>query len=75
MYFLSVIFIASAFPMGKNYYALVFLEECEYIFMKKKISKYISDNLKVSPDDSVEETVDESDDSSKRVAIKDTDEK
>ena len=74
MYFLSVTFIASAFPMGKNY-ALVFLEECEYIFMKKKISKYISDNLKVSPDDSDEETVDESDDSSKRVAIKDTDEK
>ena len=35
LYFLSVIFIASAFPIGKNYYALVFLEECKYIFIKK----------------------------------------
>ena len=37
----------------KTYYPQVFLEECIYI-VKKKISKYISDDLETSSSDSDE---------------------
>ena len=37
---LSVILINFVFKIGKNYYLLVFLEECKYIVKEKKITRY-----------------------------------
>lgn len=37
----------------------MFLEKCKYIVNEKKISKYTSDDLKTSSDDSDEGTSDE----------------
>ena len=47
---LSVILINSVFRTGYNYYPQVFLEECKYIVKKKKISKYIIDDIEISSD-------------------------
>ena len=43
---LSVILIYSLFRTGKNYYPKVFLEECKYV-AKKKIPKYIIDDIEI----------------------------
>ena len=40
---LSVRLIDSAFEMDKNYYPQEFLEECEYVIKKNKMSKCLSD--------------------------------
>ena len=37
---LSVILINFVFKIGKNYYLLVFLQECKYIVKEKKITRY-----------------------------------
>ena len=46
---LSVILIDSVFRTGNNYYPQVFLEECKYV-VKKRISKYIIDDIEISSD-------------------------
>ena len=63
--FLSVILIVSVFKLGKN----LFLEECKYKYIvkymlniyvvkKKKMPKYIIDNIEISSDDSDKEDSD-----------------
>ena len=47
---LSVSLIDSVFRVGKNYFPQVFLEECKYVVKKKKIPKYIIDDLEISSD-------------------------
>ena len=48
---LSVILIDSVFRTGKNYYLQVLLEECKYVVKKKKkIPKYIIDDIEISSD-------------------------
>ena len=47
---LSVILIDSLFGTGKSYYPQVFLEECKYVVKKKKMPKYISDDIDISSD-------------------------
>ena len=47
---LSVGLIDSIFRVGKNYYPQVFLEDCKYVVKKKKIPKYIIDDLEISSD-------------------------
>ena len=49
---LLVILIDFVFKMGKNYYQQVLLEECKYIVKEKKISKFITDELEISSDES-----------------------
>ena len=49
---LLVILIDFVFKMGKNYYQQVVLEECKYIVKEKKISKFITDELEISSDES-----------------------
>ena len=39
--------IDSVFWTGKSYYLQVFLEECKYV-AKKRIPKYITDNIEIS---------------------------
>ena len=51
---LSSISIESVFRMGKNYYPQMLLEKCSYIAKEKKMPKYITDNVKISSDDSDE---------------------
>ena len=48
--------------MGKNYHPQVFLEHCQYT-VRKKVSRYISDDSKISFDDSNEEASDKSNES------------
>ena len=48
-----------AFRMGENYYSEVFFEECKYIVKGKKLTKYITDELKISDPD--EDNYDEED--------------
>ena len=49
---LLVILIDFVFKMGKNYYQQVVLEECKYIVKEKKISKFITNELEISSDES-----------------------
>ena len=44
--------------MSKNYYPVLFLEECNCILKEKKVSRFINDNLEIYFDDSDEETSD-----------------
>ena len=46
------------FRLGKNYYPQVVLEGCKYI-VKEKVSKYITDVIETSSDDSDEKDSDE----------------
>ena len=41
--------------MGKNFYLEVILKERKYIFKGKKITRYITHDLEISPDDSYKE--------------------
>ena len=44
--------IDSVYRKGKDYYPQVFLEECKYVVKEKKKSKFITDNIETSSDDS-----------------------
>ena len=48
--------------MSKNYYPVLFLEECNCILKEKKVSRFISDNLEIYFDDD-EETSDKTEES------------
>ena len=56
--FLSNILTTSVIEIGKNHCPQLFLKECEFIVKEKNISKYISDDLELSPDESDEEISD-----------------
>ena len=56
---LSVILIDSVYKKDKNYYPQVFLEEFKYVVKEKKKSKFITDNIEISSDDSDKENSDE----------------
>ena len=43
--------IDSVFRIDKNYYTQAFLEECKYAFKKKKMTKYITDDIEISSDE------------------------
>ena len=47
---LSVILIDSALRTGKSYYPQLFLEECKYVVIEKKIHKYIIGDIEISSD-------------------------
>ena len=47
---LSVNLIDSVFRTGKNYYPQVFLEECKYFVIKKKMPEHINDDIEISSD-------------------------
>ena len=51
---LSVILIDSVFEMGTKYYPQVFSEECKYIVKEKKVTRYITEDLEISSDESDE---------------------
>ena len=57
--YLSVILINSPYKKDKNYYPQVFLEECKYVLKEKKTSKYVTDDIEISSDDSDKENSDE----------------
>ena len=61
--YLSIILIDSVFRIDKNYYTQAFLEECKYAFKKKKMTKYITDDIEISSDeeDSNKESSNDSD--------------
>ena len=44
---LSVILIDSVFRTRKNYYPQVFLEECKFVVIEKKIFEYVTDNIEI----------------------------
>ena len=48
--FISNFWLILFLKTGKNYYLLVFLEECEYVVKEKKIPKYIIDDIEISSD-------------------------
>ena len=56
---LSVILIDSVFRAGNNCYTQVFLEERKHVAKEKKMSEYITDDIKISSDDSAREDSDE----------------
>ena len=57
--YLSVILIDSVYKKDKNYYLQVFLEECKYVVKEKNKSKFITDNMEISSDNSDEENSNE----------------
>ena len=57
--FPSVILIDSVFKTCKNYYPQVFLEECKYFVKKKKMSKYIIEDIEFFSEESDKEDPDE----------------
>ena len=56
---LSVILIDSVYKTDKNYYPRVFLEECKYVVKENKKSRFITDNIEISSDDSDEKNSNE----------------
>ena len=52
---LSVILFDSVLRTGKNCYPKVFLEEYKYVVKEKKTSKYIIEDIEISPDESDKE--------------------
>ena len=56
---LSVILINSVYRKDKDYYPHVFLEECKYVVKEKKMSKFITDDIEISFDDSDRENSNE----------------
>ena len=44
------ILINSVFRIGKNYHPQVLLEECKFVVIGEKISKYINDDIEISSD-------------------------
>ena len=59
---LSLILIDSGYRTSKNYYPLLFLEECKYVVKEKKIPKYITDDIEISSDSDRENSDRESSD-------------
>ena len=55
---LSVILVNSVYRKDKNYYPQVFLKECKLV-KEKKMSKFITDDIKISPGDSDKQNSDE----------------
>ena len=53
--FLSEILIDSVYRWDKNCYLQVFLEECIYVVKEKKASKFVTDNIEISSNDSDKE--------------------
>ena len=53
--------IDSVFRIHKNYYTQALLEECKYAFKEKKMTKYITDDIEISSDDSNKESSNDSD--------------
>ena len=51
--------IDAVFRTGKNYYPLVFLEECKHVIKEKEIPEYINGDIEVSFDDSDRDVSDE----------------
>ena len=51
--------IDSVYRKDKDCYPQVFLEECKYAVTNKKTSKFITDNIEISSDDSDRENSDE----------------
>ena len=49
---LSEFLIDSVFRAGKNYYPEVFLEEFKNVVNEKKMPEYVTDDIKISSDDS-----------------------
>ena len=47
------------YKKDKNYYPQVFLEECKYVVKEKKASKFITDYIEISSEDSDRENPDE----------------
>ena len=56
---LLVILIYSIFRTAKNYYPQVLLEKCKYVAKEIKMPEYITTGIKISSDDSNEESFDE----------------
>ena len=53
--------IDSVFRIDKSYYTQAFLEEYKYAFKEKKMTKYITDDIEISSDDSNKESSNDSD--------------
>ena len=49
---LSVTLINSIYRKDKHYYCQVFLEKCKNVFKQSKTSKFITDDIEISFDDS-----------------------
>ena len=56
---LSVILIDSVFIIGKSYYPQVLLKECKYVGKEKKMPEFVTDDIKISSDDSDRENLDD----------------
>ena len=56
--YLSVILTDFVFRIGKNYYPQVLLGECKYVVVENKMPEYITNDMKISSDDSEEENFD-----------------
>ena len=53
--------IDSVFRIDKSCYTQAFLEEYKYAFKEKKMTKYITDDIEISSDDSNKESSNDSD--------------
>ena len=51
--------IDSVYRKDKDYYPQLFLEECKYVIKEKKMSKFITDDIEISCNDSDRENFDE----------------
>ena len=55
---LSVIWIDSVYRKDENHYPQMFLEECKYVVKEKRTSKFITEYIEISSDDSDKEDSD-----------------
>ena len=53
-YTCAAVLIDFVFKKDKNYYPQVFSKECKYVEKGKKVTRYITDDLEISCDDSDE---------------------
>ena len=51
--------IDSVYRKDKDYYRQVLLDECKYVVKERKMSKFITDDIEISSDDSNRENSDE----------------
>ena len=56
---LLVTLIDSVYRKDKYYYPQVLLDECKYVVKERKMSKFITDDIEISSDDSNRENSDE----------------
>ena len=52
--------INSVFKTGKDYYPQVCVEECKYVVKERKMSEYITGNIKISSDSDREDSDEQS---------------